>query len=96
MTNFGKYLFAALPALLFLPMSAQERADTAYTFRFMPDRDMFYIPYHGNDAELARLEKCIGNHKTDIIDGKFMSTDIATPLTARPGTSPWRGLAPTA
>ena len=71
MTNFGKYLFAALPALLFLPMSAQERADTAYTFRFMPDRDMFYIPYHGNDAELARLEKCIGNHKTDIIDGKL-------------------------
>ena len=37
----------------------------------MPDRDMFYIPYSGNDTELVRLEECIRNHKTDVLDGKL-------------------------
>ena len=58
-------------SLVLLPLSAQEKTDTVYTFRFMPDRDMFYIPYSGNDTELARLEECIRNHKTDILDGKL-------------------------
>ena len=58
-------------SLVLLPLSAQEKTDTVYTFRFMPDRDMFYIPYSGNDTELARLEECIRNHRTDILDGKL-------------------------
>ena len=58
-------------SLVLLPLSAQEKTDTVYTFRFMPDRDMFYIPYSGNDTELVRLEECIRNHKTDILDGKL-------------------------
>ena len=58
-------------SLVLLPLSAQEKTDTVYTFRFMPDRDMFYIPYSGNDTELARLEECIRNHKTGILDGKL-------------------------
>ena len=74
MTRFRKYLLVALSALLFLlplPLSAQEKGDTVYTFRFVSDRDMFYVPYSGNDTELARLEECIGNHRTDILDGKL-------------------------
>ena len=58
-------------SLVLLPLSAQEKTDTVYTFRFMPKRDMFYVPYSGNDTELARLEECIRNHKTDILDGKL-------------------------
>ena len=58
-------------SLVLLPLSAQEKTDTVYTFRFMPDKDMFYIPYSGNDTELARLEECIRNHKTGILDGKL-------------------------
>ena len=58
-------------ALFLLPLSAQEKSDTVYTFRFVSDRDMFYVPYSGNDIELARLEECIGNHRTDILDGKL-------------------------
>ena len=69
--NRKKLLAVLLSFALLLPLSAQEKPDTVYTFRFMPDRDMFYVPYNGNDAELARLEKCIGNHKTDILDGQF-------------------------
>ena len=74
MTRFRKYLLVALSALLFLlplPLSAQEKGDTVYTFRFVSDRDMFYVPYSGNDTELARLEECIGNHRADILDGKL-------------------------
>ena len=58
-------------SLVLLPLSAQEKTDTVYTFRFMPERDMFYIPYSGNDTELVRLEECIRNHKTYILDGKL-------------------------
>ena len=61
----------AICALFLLPLSAQEKGDTVYTFRFVSDRDMFYVPYSGNDTELVRLEECIGNHRTDILDGKL-------------------------
>ena len=60
----------AICALFLLPLSAQEKGDTVYTFRFVSDRDMFYVPYSGNDTELARLEECIGNHRTDILSGE--------------------------
>ena len=41
----------AICALFLLPLSAQEKGDTVYTFRFVSDRDMFYVPYSGNDTE---------------------------------------------
>lgn len=44
-----------LLTLLVLPLSAQERSDTSYLFRFVPGRDLFYVPYKGNGAELDRL-----------------------------------------
>ena len=57
--------------LLFLPLSAQERTDTTYTFRFVPGDDMFYVPFHGNDKELARLEECVARYKAEILGGKI-------------------------
>ena len=45
-------LLAALPGWATGQSGA---ADTVYTFRFVSDRDMFYVPYGGNDAELERL-----------------------------------------
>ena len=71
MKRFRKYLFAALSAWLFLPLSAQEKADTTYTFRFGPGDDMFYVPSYGNDKELARLEECVARHKAEILGGKI-------------------------
>lgn len=32
---------------------------------------MFYVPWNGNDMELARLLECIESNKTDILDGKL-------------------------
>ena len=54
-----------------IPVIAQQKADTTYTFRFVPQKDMFYVPWNGNDTELARLLACIENYKATILDGKL-------------------------
>ena len=54
-----------------IPVIAQQKADTTYTFRFVPQKDTFYVPWNGNDTELARLLGCIENYKATILDGKL-------------------------
>ena len=63
-------LFLWLMTVTF-PVIAQQKADTTYTFRFVPQKDMFYVPWNGNDTELARLLECIENNKATILDGKL-------------------------
>jgi hypothetical protein len=63
-------LFLWLMTVTF-PVIAQQKADTTYTFRFVPQKDMFYVPWNGNDTELARLLECIENSKATIFDGKL-------------------------
>ena len=63
-------LFLWLMTVTF-PVIAQQKADTTYTFRFVPQKDMFYVPWNGNDTELARLLECIENNKATIHDGKL-------------------------
>lgn len=54
-----------------IPVIAQQKADTTYTFRFVPQKDIFYVPWNGNDTELARLLGCIEYYKATILDGKL-------------------------
>ena len=63
-------LFLWLMTVTF-PVIAQQKTDTTYTFRFVPQKDMFYVPWNGNDTELARLLECIENNKATILDGKL-------------------------
>ena len=63
-------LFLWLMTVTF-PVIAQQKTDTTYTFRFVPQKDMFYVPWNGNDTELARLLGCIKNYKATILDGKL-------------------------
>lgn len=63
-------LFLWLTAVTF-PVMAQQKADTTYTFRFVPQKDMFYVPWNGNDTELARLLECIKSNKATILDGRL-------------------------
>ena len=63
-------LFLWLMTVTF-PVIAQQKTDTTYTFRFVSQKDMFYVPWNGNDTELARLLECIENNKTTILDGKM-------------------------
>ena len=52
-------------------LSAQGSTDTTYTFRFVPQKDMFYVPWNGNDKELARLEACVERLKERIFAGEI-------------------------
>ena len=63
-------LFLWLMTVTF-PVIAQQKADTTCIFRFVPQKDMFYVPWKGNDTELARLLECIENNKATILDGKL-------------------------
>ena len=67
-----KFLFTFFLFTVFLTtVFAQQKADTTYTFRFVPREDMFYVPWNGNDTELARLLECIEKNKATILDGKL-------------------------
>ena len=63
-------LFLWLMTVTF-PVIAQQKADTTCIFRFVPQKDMFYVPWKGNDTELARLLEYIENNKATILDGKL-------------------------
>ena len=63
-------LFLWLMTVTF-PVLAQQKADTTCIFRFVPQKDMFYVPWKGNDTELARLLEYIENNKATILDGKL-------------------------
>lgn len=58
-------------AMAALATLAQQRTDTTYTFRFVPQKDMFYVPWKDNGLELARLLECVEHHKPDIISGRL-------------------------
>ena len=55
----------------FSPVAAQGNsgADTVYTFCFLPQKDMFYVPMYDNENELARLLDCIDRLMPGITDG---------------------------
>lgn len=67
-------IYIAITLLLLVPalsLSAQEKPDTIYTFRFCTGKDMFLVPTFGNDKELARLEECIETYRSEIHSGQI-------------------------
>ena len=71
MKDLKKWITTALLSLLLLPAMAQQKANTAYTFRFVTDKDMFYVPWSGNGEELNRLLSCVEQYKGAILDGEI-------------------------
>lgn len=55
-------------ALLSLPLSAQEKTDSMFCFRFVPEKDMFFIPYGENGREFTRLLECVERYREEITD----------------------------
>lgn len=49
------FLVSVLFVAVAHPVPAQEQPDTVYLFRFVPGRDMFYVPYGGNGRQLGSL-----------------------------------------
>lgn len=62
-------------ALLTMPLAVQDReavqANSVYEFRFVPQKDMFFIPYGDNRAELERLSSLVTRYKEAIIGGEM-------------------------
>lgn len=70
-------LFAALPVMLlavllsfspYIVMQGAER-DSLYTFRFVPEQGMFYVPYKENSAELERLSALLNSIRKIFLQG---------------------------
>lgn len=59
MKNPKKTLLTLLLAVFSVSLSAQEPAGRDYVFRFVPGRDMFYIPWQGNDSVLSELTQAV-------------------------------------
>ena len=66
-----RLITAVLLCAVLVPATCRERTDTACTFRFVAGEDMFYVPWNGNDMELARLLACIESNRADIVGGKL-------------------------
>lgn len=60
--------FLLLPALY---AGAQEKRDSVYEFRFVPQKDMFFVPYGNNRAELERLSALIARYKEAVTNGRM-------------------------
>ena len=72
-------LFLWLMTVTF-PVIAQQKADTTYTFRFVPREDMFYVPWNGNDTELPACWSVSKKTKQQFLTAscRFMSMATAT------------------
>ena len=44
---------------------------TVVTFRFLPEQDMFYIPWAGNGGQLERLYALLDEYRTEITAGRM-------------------------
>lgn len=71
MKTLRRTILACLLSLSASLLAAQEAGDTVYTFRFIAGKDMFYVPWQGNDKELSRLEACVEALKERILNGEI-------------------------
>lgn len=52
-------------------LSAQETVKSAWIFRFIPQKDMFYVPYKGNEAELDDLLGVLATNMEHLRSGEM-------------------------
>lgn len=71
MNKLKRIALAILLAASVSQLSAQEKADTTYRFRFLVGNDMFYSPWSGNGTELEHLLSAIDENRTAIADGQM-------------------------
>ena len=71
MARIKNMLLPLLFTAMTLPLSAQEKPDTAYLFRFVAEKDMFFSPWSGNGKELDRLLAAISENRTAISERRM-------------------------
>lgn len=65
------FMFISLFVLLALPLVAQEKRGSTYIFRFMPGKDMFFIPYLQNASQWKELCDTLNVCMQQIKDGEM-------------------------
>ncbi len=71
MSKTKQILLAVMLAIMGLPLSAQEKADTDFRFRFVAEKDMFFVPWSNNGQELERLLAAIAENRPAIEAGQI-------------------------
>lgn len=87
MKNPKKTLLTLLLAVFSVSLPAQEPTGRDYVFRFVPGRDMFYIPWQGNDSVLSGLTQVIAGHQERLRKGQMyicVASYAATPADTLP------------
>ena len=66
-----RFMFISLFVLLALPLVAQEKRGSTYIFRFVPGKDMFFIPYLQNASQWKELCDTLNVCMQQIKDGEM-------------------------
>ena len=66
-----RFMFIFFFVLLALPLVAQEKRGNTYIFRFMPGKDMFFIPYLQNASQWKELCDTLNVCMQQIKDGEM-------------------------
>lgn len=69
-----RMMWLPLVMLLVLPLRAQSQhaeADSVYEFRFVPQKNVFFIPYKDNLSQMQRLSLFIERYRQEIADGRL-------------------------
>ena len=86
-----RFMFIFFFVLLALPLVAQEKRGNTYIFRFMPGKDMFFIPYLQNASQWKELCDTLNVCMQQIKDGE-MYINVSS-YAATSGTRPARRVA---
>lgn len=78
------FILSVLPVSAQSSMGETASADSIYVFRFVPQKDMFYIPYQGNSAELNRLCGVLTRHIDRLRAGQ-MYVSVSSYATSKNG-----------
>lgn len=76
--------------LLAIYAGAQEKEERVYEFRFVPQKDMFFIPYGNNLPELNRLCTVLQTHIDHLRAGRMYISVSSYAATAGSGTTAQR------
>lgn len=86
-----RFMFISLFVWLALPLVAQEKRGSTYIFRFVPGKDMFFIPYLQNASQWKELCDTLNVCMQQIKDGE-MYINVSS-YAATSGTRPARRVA---
>lgn len=71
MDNLKRILLSLFLILVFVRPQAKENTDSVYPFRFIPGKDMFFVPWNGNGENLDRLLAAIESNRAAIDNGQM-------------------------